>query len=130
MYSRVIATIRPSSVAAAKAFGCICHATQAMTTAVRKLTGIVYLAGQRNPARRIPATTIGATANKLRTNRLSTSITPFRASSPRSPRCGDNYSVIQKYRLLSADPRQRSWRIEHCPGIEDVIWVQGHLDPV
>ena len=20
--------------------------------------------------------------------------------------------------------------IEHCPGIEDVIWVQGHLDPV
>src|SRR5699024_12763155 len=20
--------------------------------------------------------------------------------------------------------------IDHCPGIEDVIWVQGHLDPV
>src|SRR5699024_7887600 len=78
IYRSVAATTTPSTVAAARAVGVICQVSQATTTAVRKLTGMVYFAGQRNPASRMPATRIGVIANKLRTNRLSTSRTSFR----------------------------------------------------
>jgi hypothetical protein len=77
MNSSVPAMIRPWMLDAAMADGAISHPKAATARTTTKPTGMACLAGQRRPTSRIPTTTMGDRASRLRTARLSMGRRPF-----------------------------------------------------